>query len=94
VTAAYALAVPVAVYLLSVWVLHIWPQQPGPSTVAFPVAAALVLLTPLTPAPVHLTAALLAALVAATVVTSRVRSVPEPGGGAGVDGRPAVPAQE
>jgi low temperature requirement protein LtrA len=94
VTAAYALAVPVAVYLLSVWVLHIWPQQPGPSTVAFPVAAALVLLTPLTPAPVHLTAALLAALVAATVVTSRVRSVPEPGGGAGVHGRPAVPAQE
>ncbi|MCW6006374.1 low temperature requirement protein A [Micromonospora sp. CPCC 205371] len=94
VAAGYALAIPVAVYLLSVWVLHVCPQQPGPSTIAFPVVAALVLVTPLTPAPVQLTAGLLVALVVATVVTTRLRSVPEPGGGGSVDGRPAVPAQE
>ncbi|GLI01569.1 membrane protein [Phytohabitans aurantiacus] len=94
VAAGYALAVPVAVYLVSVWALHIWPQQPGPATIAYPTAAALVLLTPLTPVSVHLTAGLLVALVVATVVTTRVRSVPEPGGGGSVDGRPAVLAQE
>jgi low temperature requirement protein LtrA len=69
VAAGYTVAVPVAVFLLVGWVLHVCPHQRGPVAAAYPVAAVLVLGTPFTPAPVHLTAAVLAALVlTATVV--------------------------
>ncbi|NJP34020.1 low temperature requirement protein A [Micromonospora thermarum] len=64
----YAVAVPVAVYLLTVWVLHIWGQQRASVVVAFPVTAALVLLAPLTPGSVYLVAASLLALVVVTVL--------------------------
>jgi low temperature requirement protein LtrA len=74
VVAGYAVAAPVAVYLLAVWVLHVWPHQRGPVTVAFPAAAVLALATPFTAAPVQLTALLLAVLVAITVLTTRTRS--------------------
>jgi len=66
----YAIAVPVAVFLVSVWALHIRLGRPGPLTPAFLVTAALVLGTPFTPIPVHLTALLLAGLVATTVLVS------------------------
>jgi low temperature requirement protein LtrA len=71
VAAGYAVAAPVTIYLMTVWLLHIRRQQRGPVTVAYPLAAALVLLTPFTPAPVHLAALLLTALAATTVIASR-----------------------
>jgi low temperature requirement protein LtrA len=62
--AGYAIAVPVAVYLFFVWLLHVRPHQSGPLLAAFPVAAVLTLLTPLAPASLELLAALLIVLVA------------------------------
>ncbi|GLZ59432.1 low temperature requirement protein A [Micromonospora sp. NBRC 107095] len=67
-TAGYAVAVPIAVFLLTVWVLHVRRQQHGTVVVAFPVVALLALLTPLGPAPVYVLAALLVALVTITVL--------------------------
>ncbi|WP_433461009.1 low temperature requirement protein A [Micromonospora sp. CA-248212] len=67
-TAAYAVAVPLAVFLLTVWVLHVRRQQHGAVVVAYPVVAAVALLVPLGPAPVPGLALLLVALVALTVV--------------------------
>jgi hypothetical protein len=69
--AGYAVALPVAVYLFFVWLLHIRPHQAGAQVVAYPVVAVLVLLTPLGPAPVHVTAVLLAVLVAITISLGR-----------------------
>jgi hypothetical protein len=43
----------------------------GPLVIAYPVVAVLVLLTPLGPAPVHVVAGLLVALVAITVAVGR-----------------------
>ena len=71
VVAGYALAVPVALYLLSVWLLHIRPHQRGPLVVAYPVVAALTLLAPFGPAPVPVIAGLLVVLVAITVEAGR-----------------------
>ncbi|PZF98160.1 low temperature requirement protein A [Micromonospora deserti] len=69
VVVGYAIAVPVAVYLLTLWALHVRGHGRGPLVVAaFPVTAALVLLTPLGPAAAYLIAALLFALVTLTVV--------------------------
>ncbi|MET8123251.1 low temperature requirement protein A [Micromonospora sp. NPDC005189] len=70
ITAGYAVAVPIAVFLLAVWVLHVRQQQHGAVVVAFPVVALLALLAPLGPAPVYVLAALLVALV---VVTGMLR---------------------
>ncbi|WP_433319146.1 low temperature requirement protein A [Micromonospora sp. CA-269861] len=67
-TAGYAVAVPIAVYLLTVWALHVRRQQHGTVVVAFPVVALLALLAPLGPAPVYVLAALLIALVTVTVL--------------------------
>ncbi|MGC4770603.1 low temperature requirement protein A [Micromonospora sp. DT44] len=67
-TAAYAVAVPLAVFLLTVWVLHVRRQQHGAVVVAYPVVAGVALLVPLGPAPVPVLALLLVALVAVTVV--------------------------
>ncbi len=69
--AGYAVALPVAVYLFFVWRLHIRPHQAGAQVVAYPVVAVLVLLTPLGPAPVHVTAVLLAVLVVITISLGR-----------------------
>ncbi|MFG1840727.1 low temperature requirement protein A [Micromonospora sp. NPDC049175] len=70
-TAGYAVAIPVAVFLLTVWVLHVRRQQHGAVVVAFPVVALLALLAPLGPAPVSVLAALLVALVTLTVLLRR-----------------------
>ncbi|MBQ1011288.1 low temperature requirement protein A [Micromonospora sp. M51] len=67
-TVGYAVAVPVAVFLLTVWVLHVRRKQHGVTAVAFPVVALLALFTPLGPAPVYVLAALLVALVTITVL--------------------------
>jgi len=71
VTAAYATAVPVALYLLFVWLLHIRPHQRGPLVIAYPAVAALTLVAPFGPAPVHVIAGLLVVLVAITVGLGR-----------------------
>jgi low temperature requirement protein LtrA len=66
--AGLATAVPVAVYLSLVWLLQVRPRpEAGWLNAAFPLVALLVLASPLTHAPVPVTAALLAALVAAKI---------------------------
>jgi low temperature requirement protein LtrA len=74
VAAGYAVAAPVAVFLFSVWVLHLRPHLRGPIVAAFPAAVVLVLVTPFTPVPVQLTAVVAAVLVASTIVATRSRT--------------------
>ncbi len=69
--AAYAVALPVAVYLVFVWLLHIRPHLSGPLVTAYPLAAVLVLLAPLVPAPIHVVAGVLVVLVALSVTLGR-----------------------
>jgi low temperature requirement protein LtrA len=76
VVAGYALAVPVAFYLFFVWLLHIRPHRRRPLVIAYLVGAALTLLAPLGPAPVHVVAGLLAILVGITVTVGRRPAVP------------------
>jgi low temperature requirement protein LtrA len=66
--AGYAIAVPVAIYVLMVWALQIRSTLPAPISLAFPVTVVLMLLTPFSGAPVHVIAVLLALLVAVTVL--------------------------
>ncbi|MCU1687439.1 MAG: low temperature requirement protein [Amycolatopsis sp.] len=67
-----ATTVPVAVYLLSVWLLHIGPtNECRPIAIGFPVAAVLVVAASFTPAPIPVTAVLAVALVATTVIATR-----------------------
>jgi low temperature requirement protein LtrA len=68
---AYAVALPTAVYLFFVWLLHVRPHLHGPLLVAYPLVAVLVLLAPLGPAPIHVVAALLVVLVALSVTLGR-----------------------
>ncbi|GGO19458.1 low temperature requirement protein A [Micromonospora parathelypteridis] len=68
ITAGYAVATPIAVFLLTVWVLHVRRQHHGVVVVAFPVVALLALLAPLGPVPVYVLAALLVGLVTLTVL--------------------------
>jgi low temperature requirement protein LtrA len=81
--AGYAVALPVALYLLSVWVLQIRPHQRGLRQIPYPVAALLILAAPVTPAPVVGVAVMLVALVAVTV------AVPGRGDSDDVDDRSA-----
>ncbi|XVU25087.1 low temperature requirement protein A [Actinoplanes sp. CA-054009] len=74
--AAYAIAVPVAVYLFFVWLLHIRPHQRGPIVAAYPAGVVLALLTPLLPGSIEVLAVLLVALVAVNSTWSR--RVPDP----------------
>jgi len=68
--AGAAVAIPVAAYLLSLWLLHDRPEYR--QTRAFgPIAAMLVLLTPFTSAAVPLTGAILATLVGVKLVIRR-----------------------
>jgi low temperature requirement protein LtrA len=72
----YALAVPVAVYLFTVWLLHVRPHQAGPMLVVFPATSVLILLAPLGPEPIKTIAAILIVLVAISVTFGR--RVPDP----------------
>jgi low temperature requirement protein LtrA len=74
--AAYAVALPVAVYVLFVWALHIRPHQRGLLLLACPAVAVLVLLAPLGPAAIPVVAILLVVLVAITITIGR--RVPDP----------------
>jgi low temperature requirement protein LtrA len=65
--AGYAVAVPVAVYLLALWALHL-PTKRRFGLAPFPAAAALVLAAPWLAAPVDLIAGVLVVLVAVTLV--------------------------
>ena len=71
--AGAATAVPVAVFLLSVWWLHICPLQErrSPLVVVFPLVGVLVLGSAATPVSLPVTAVLLAALVAVTQARTR-----------------------
>ena len=70
--AGLAIPLPVAIYLISVWLLHIGPSNEcRPIAIGFPVAALLVLAAAFSPAPVHITAAITAGLVALVVVVTR-----------------------
>jgi low temperature requirement protein LtrA len=60
--AALATTVPVAVFVLVVWLLHLDHERMRRVSAAFPVAAVLILATSFTPVPVHLTALLMAVL--------------------------------
>ena len=78
VAAAMATTLPVAVFALSVWLLHIGPtNECRPIAIGFPVAAVLVLAASFTPAPIHVAAGLAAALVVLTVVATH--GAPEEG---------------
>jgi low temperature requirement protein LtrA len=66
-SAGYAVAVPVAGYVVAVWVVQILPyRRKGLLFVVYPVAAALVLLAPLLPGALPVIAALLAVLAGLT----------------------------
>jgi len=72
--AGLATAVPVAVYLVSVWLLRVRDRSGGrlgSLDVLFPLVAVLVLVSPWSHLPIHLTAALLAVLVVASTVIKR-----------------------
>ncbi|MBE1490825.1 low temperature requirement protein A [Plantactinospora soyae] len=73
VRAGYAIAVPVAVYLFFVWLLHLRPHQSGPALLAMPLGVVLALLTPLVPASIEALAVLLVTLVVVSVVQGRSR---------------------
>ncbi|MGW0516342.1 low temperature requirement protein A [Crossiella sp. NPDC003009] len=88
VAAGLATTVPVAVFLLSVWLLHIGPRSQGVAAVGYPVTAALVLGSTFSGAPIHVTAVLVAGLVGVTVV-SRARTARRDHAGQPVDRPPA-----
>jgi hypothetical protein len=69
--AGAAVAIPVAIYLGGVWVLHDLPRPMSRLRMALsPVAIALVLLTPLTPQPIFLTGAIVVLLLVAKLLTT------------------------
>ena len=69
--AGAAVAVPVAIYIVSIWVLHDVPRPQTRLRMALtPVAAVLVLLTPVTAQPILLTGIVVGGLLAAKVITA------------------------
>ncbi len=67
--AGASVAVPVALFLGALWVLHVRPQRPGAlRTLLYPLAATLVLAAVLTPWPVLTIGLVMTALVVATTV--------------------------
>jgi low temperature requirement protein LtrA len=74
----YAVAVPVAVYLFFVWLLHLRPHQSGVMLAVFPFGTVLILLAPLGPDSIKVIAGILVVLVAILVTLGR--RVPDPVG--------------
>jgi low temperature requirement protein LtrA len=69
--AGAAVAVPVAIYLASIWVLHDVPRPQSRLRMSLtPVAIVLVLLTPFTPQPILLTGVVVGLLLAARLATA------------------------
>jgi low temperature requirement protein LtrA len=80
VAVAASVTIPVAVFLLSTWLLHVRPHHRGPvDDAGFPGAAALVLLATLTPVALPLTAVVLVGLVALCTLLRHGEPEPEPG---------------
>jgi low temperature requirement protein LtrA len=73
--AALATTVPVAVFVLVVWLLHLDHRRMRRMSTAFPVAAVLIVATSFTPFPVHLTAVVMAVLTGLLVSTRRTTGV-------------------
>jgi low temperature requirement protein LtrA len=73
--AGFAVAIPVAVFLVSLWLLH-FRRALDPMPLSGPVLAALILLCPLTGFAIPLIAVLLAALLAAKVILRHRRADP------------------
>jgi hypothetical protein len=74
--AAASVAVPVAAFVLSVWIVHLRPHAAGAGYAAsYLVTGALVLLTPLFPAALPIIAVLMVGCVVASELTGR-RGVP------------------
>jgi low temperature requirement protein LtrA len=76
----WAVAVPVAVYVLSVWALHVRPRKEHVCDAIHLAAVVLILLTPLTPWAVPASAAVMAVLITLNVILGQ-RSIlerPEP----------------
>lgn len=71
--AALATAVPVSIYLVSVWLLTVPARGLVPISLLFPLTAILVLLAALTGAPIALIAVLLVSLVTVLVIATRTR---------------------
>ena len=71
-----ATTVPVAIYLLAVGALHSHPGRPRVVSFSIGVAAVAVLVDSFLPAPLYVTAGVLAVLVAVLTVATRTRSVP------------------
>ena len=69
--AASATTVPVAVFVLVVWLLHLDHERMRRASAAFPAAAVLILATSFTPVPIHLTALVVAVLTGLLVATRR-----------------------
>jgi low temperature requirement protein LtrA len=72
--AALATTVPVAVFVLVVWLLHLDHERMRRVSTAFPVAAVLVVATSFTPLPIHLTALVMAVLTGLLVAARRPAS--------------------
>jgi low temperature requirement protein LtrA len=72
-TGAFTVAVPVAIYLMSIWKLHHRLDQGASRTWGIPIAALVILLSPFLPSPITVIAVVLAALVVAVTLrrTSR-----------------------
>jgi low temperature requirement protein LtrA len=80
--AGAAYAIPAALYLVTLWVLHYLPRQGGlVYNVRALVAAGLILLTPFTSQPVLLTGIVLALLTAAKLRTAQRESLSSPSPG-------------
>ena len=69
--AGWAVAIPVAIYLAGIWVLHDVPrEQSRLRMVLSPIAVVVVLLTPLTPAPILLAGVVVVGLLIAKLATT------------------------
>ena len=67
--AGFAITVPVAIFLVAVWILHYSTKAPGPMRrYAVPIAAVLILASAFTPQPVLITGLLVASLVGSAVI--------------------------
>jgi low temperature requirement protein LtrA len=74
--AALSTAVPVALYVIAVWLIHVLPNRRGVLVAAFPVAAVLALAAVFTPARILGTAIVLAALVALMILVREEENEP------------------
>ena len=75
--AAFAATVPVALYLLTVWALHVRYKPPGwHRRIAVPVAVVLILAASATPEPVLVTGVVLVGLVGVSVAANRAPRSP------------------